>query len=88
VRSRHSEPALPLQSRRAIAAQPRGRRLRRPDEILRRSDLPNFSKTGPIVYHEGLHAVQARTAVALLDALHIRRAHFAGNSQGGQSSSA
>jgi pimeloyl-ACP methyl ester carboxylesterase len=49
-------------------------------------DLPNFSKTGPIVYQEGVHAVQARTAVALLDALGIRRAHFVGNSQGGQSS--
>jgi 2-hydroxy-6-oxonona-2,4-dienedioate hydrolase len=32
-------------------------------------DLPNFSKTGPIVYREGVHAVQARIAVALLDAL-------------------
>ena len=49
-------------------------------------DLPNFSKTGPIVYREGVHAVQARTAVALLDALGIARAHFVGNSQGGQSS--
>src|SRR5580704_7814279 len=34
-------------------------------------DLPNFSKTGPIVYREGVHALQARTAVALLDALGI-----------------
>jgi len=33
------------------------------------TDLPNFSKTGPILYREGVHAVQARTAVALLDAL-------------------
>jgi len=49
-------------------------------------DLPNFSKTGPIVYREGVHAVQARTAVALLDALGMQRAHFVGNSQGGQSS--
>jgi 2-hydroxy-6-oxonona-2,4-dienedioate hydrolase len=48
-------------------------------------DLPNFSKTGPIVYQEGVHAVQARTAVALLDALGIDQAHFVGNSQGGQS---
>jgi 2-hydroxy-6-oxonona-2,4-dienedioate hydrolase len=48
-------------------------------------DLPNFSKTGPIVYREGVHAVQARTAVALLDALGIARAHWVGNSQGGQS---
>src|SRR5262245_16321902 len=49
-------------------------------------DLPNFSKTGPVVYREGVHAVQARTAVALMDALGIPRAHFVGNSQGGQSS--
>ena len=48
-------------------------------------DLPNFSKTGPIVYHEGLHAVQARVAVALLDALGIASAAWVGNSQGGQS---
>ena len=32
-------------------------------------DLPNFSKTGPIIYREGVHGLQARTAVALLDAL-------------------
>ncbi|HEY1796926.1 MAG TPA: alpha/beta hydrolase [Stellaceae bacterium] len=49
-------------------------------------DLPNFSKTGPIVYRESLHALQARTAVALLDALGIEKAHWVGNSQGGQSS--
>ena len=48
-------------------------------------DMPNFSKTGPIVYREGVHAVQARTAVALLDALGIARARWVGNSQGGQS---
>src|SRR5260370_35900506 len=48
-------------------------------------DLPNFSKTGPIVYREGVHAVQARTAVGLLDALGIARPHWVGNSQGGQS---
>src|SRR6266496_6543383 len=48
-------------------------------------DLPNFAKTGPIVYREGVHAVQARIAVALLDALGIARAHWVGNSQGGQS---
>jgi len=48
-------------------------------------DLPNFSKTGPIVYQEGVHAVQARTGVALLDALGIDSAHWVGNSQGGQS---
>jgi pimeloyl-ACP methyl ester carboxylesterase len=49
-------------------------------------DLPNFSRTGPVVYREGVHALQARTALALLDALGIDRAHFVGNSQGGQSS--
>jgi pimeloyl-ACP methyl ester carboxylesterase len=49
-------------------------------------DLPNFGRTGPIVYHESVHALQARTAVALLDALGIARAHLVGNSQGGQSS--
>ena len=32
-----------------------------------------------------MHAVQARAAVALLDALGIARAHWVGNSQGGQS---
>src|ERR1700747_3340024 len=47
-------------------------------------DLPNFSKTVPIVYREGVHAIQALTAVALLDALGIARAHWGGNSQGGQ----
>jgi 2-hydroxy-6-oxonona-2,4-dienedioate hydrolase len=48
-------------------------------------DLPNFSKTGPIVYREGVHGLQARTAVALLDALGVDRARWVGNSQGGQS---
>ncbi|MGH7037913.1 MAG: alpha/beta fold hydrolase, partial [Stellaceae bacterium] len=33
----------------------------------------------------GVHAVQARTAVALLDALGIAEAYWVGNSQGGQS---
>lgn len=48
-------------------------------------DLPNFSKTGPIVYRESLHALQARIAVALLDALGIEKCRWVGNSQGGQS---
>jgi pimeloyl-ACP methyl ester carboxylesterase len=48
-------------------------------------DLPNFSKTGPLVYREGLHGLQARVAVALLDALGIDKARWVGNSQGGQS---
>src|SRR5260370_11069967 len=46
-------------------------------------DLPNFSKTGPIVYREGVHAVQARTALALLDALGIQPAHRVGSSPSG-----
>lgn len=48
-------------------------------------DMPNFSKTGPVVYQEGVHALQARIAVALLDALGIEQAYWVGNSQGGQS---
>ena len=48
-------------------------------------DLPNFSKTGPIIYREGVHGLQARTAVAPLDALGIEKVHWVGNSQGGQS---
>src|SRR5437660_11956384 len=48
-------------------------------------DLPNFSRTGPVVYREGVHALQARTAVALRDALGIAEADGDGNSQGGQS---
>ena len=47
------------------------------------TDLPNFSKTGPIVHREGVDALQTRTAVALLDALGIARAHWVGNSQVG-----
>ena len=42
-------------------------------------DLPNFSTTGPVVYHEGVHALQARTAVGLLDALGIEQAQWVGN---------
>lgn len=47
-------------------------------------DLPNFAKTGPIVFEEPIHNVQARTGLALLDALGIDKAHVVGNSQGGQ----
>src|SRR5437588_12254386 len=46
-------------------------------------DLPNFSRTGPVVYREGVHALQARTAAAALGALRIAAAHRAGTSQGG-----
>jgi 2-hydroxy-6-oxonona-2,4-dienedioate hydrolase len=49
-------------------------------------DLPNFAKTGPIVFEEPIHNLQARTGLALLDALGIDKAHVVGNSQGGQTS--
>jgi 2-hydroxy-6-oxonona-2,4-dienedioate hydrolase len=51
-------------------------------------DLPNFAKTGPVVYEVqgSVHKFQAETAIALMDALGIERAHFVGNSQGGQTS--
>ena len=48
-------------------------------------DLPNFGRTGPVVYEEPLHNLQARTALGLMDALGIEKAHLVGNSQGGQS---
>ena len=48
-------------------------------------DLPNFGRTGPVVYNEPLHNLQARTALGLMDALSIEKAHLVGNSQGGQS---
>ena len=48
-------------------------------------DLPNFGRTGPVTYNEPLHNLQARTAVALMDAPAIEKAQLIGNSQGGQS---
>jgi 2-hydroxy-6-oxonona-2,4-dienedioate hydrolase len=51
-------------------------------------DLPNFAKTGPVVYEEPVHNLQARTGLALLDALGIDKAHVIGNSQGGQTAMA
>jgi 2-hydroxy-6-oxonona-2,4-dienedioate hydrolase len=48
-------------------------------------DLPNFGRTGPVVFNEPVHDLQARTALSLLDALGIEKAHVVGNSQGGQS---
>jgi 2-hydroxy-6-oxonona-2,4-dienedioate hydrolase len=49
-------------------------------------DLPNFAKTGPVVYEVqgSVHKFQAETALALMDALGIEKAHLVGNSQGGQ----
>ena len=48
-------------------------------------DLPNFGRTGPLIYNEPLHNLQARTALALMDTLGIEKADLVGNSQGGQS---
>jgi 2-hydroxy-6-oxonona-2,4-dienedioate hydrolase len=48
-------------------------------------DLPNFGRTGPVVFNEPVHDLQARTALHLMDALGIDQAHLVGNSQGGQS---
>jgi pimeloyl-ACP methyl ester carboxylesterase len=48
-------------------------------------DLPNFAKTGPVEQDENIHSFQAKTALALMDALGIQKAHVVGNSQGGQS---
>jgi len=48
-------------------------------------DMPNFAKSGPVVYKEPVHNLQARTTLALMDALGIEKAHLLGNSQGGQS---
>jgi pimeloyl-ACP methyl ester carboxylesterase len=47
-------------------------------------DFPNFAKSGPLAYNEPVHNFQARTALALMDALGIEKAHILGNSQGGQ----
>lgn len=48
-------------------------------------DLPNFGRTGPVVFNEPVHDFQARTALNLMDALDLQKAHLVGNSQGGQS---
>ena len=46
-------------------------------------DLVNYGRTGPVVFNEPVHDVQARTALKLIDALGIDKAHFVGNSVGG-----
>ncbi len=48
-------------------------------------DMPNFAKSGPVVFEESVHSLQARVATQLLDALDIADAYWVGNSQGGQS---
>lgn len=49
-------------------------------------DLPNFARTGPVVYEVqgSVHKFQAEMALALMDELGIEKAHLVGNSQGGQ----
>lgn len=48
-------------------------------------DMPNFAKSGPYVYNEPVHNLQARVTRDLMDGLSIEKAHLLGNSQGGQS---
>lgn len=48
-------------------------------------DMPNFAKSGPVIFEESVHSLQARVATQLLDALNIESAYWVGNSQGGQS---
>jgi 2-hydroxy-6-oxonona-2,4-dienedioate hydrolase len=48
-------------------------------------DLPNFAKSGPYVYKEPVHNLQARTAHALVEALGLAQVNVLGTSQGGQS---
>lgn len=46
-------------------------------------DMVNYGKTGPLVYNEPGHSVQARTARKLMDHLGIESAMFVGISMGG-----
>ena len=45
-------------------------------------DLPNFGRTGPVVFSEPVHAMMARTVVALLDELGIGPVPVVGTSVG------
>lgn len=45
-------------------------------------DLPNFGRTGPVVFSEPVHAMMARTVVALLDELGVGPAPVVGTSVG------
>src|SRR5687768_2844459 len=49
-------------------------------------DLPNYAKTGPIVYEVqgSVHKFQAEMPHAVMDHAGIGRAHIVGNSQGGE----
>ncbi len=47
-------------------------------------DMPNFAKTGPVVWNDSIHGFQLKVAIKLLDALGVDRPHWVGNSQGGQ----
>src|SRR6266567_5632173 len=73
-----------------VPAPPRGSRFTRRSAGFRSTSVASSwtcrtSARRALSSREGVHAVQARTAVALLDALGIARAHWVGNSQGGQS---
>ncbi|RZI53829.1 MAG: alpha/beta fold hydrolase [Pseudonocardia sp.] len=46
-------------------------------------DLPNFGRTGPVVFDEPLHVTCARIAATLMDHLDIPRSIVMGNSIGG-----
>lgn len=48
-------------------------------------DLPNFTRTGPVISDESRYDLQVSSAIALMDALGLERAHIVGNSQGAQS---
>lgn len=47
-------------------------------------DMPNFAKSGPVIYEEPVHSFFAKTVQGFMDCLGIERAHLIGNSQGGQ----
>jgi 2-hydroxy-6-oxonona-2,4-dienedioate hydrolase len=47
-------------------------------------DLPNYGRTGPVVFHEPLHDFFARVAIELMASLGYDRFTAMGNSQGGQ----
>ena len=47
-------------------------------------DMPNFAKTGPLIFEDSVHAFHVGVATQLLDALGIDDAFWVGNSMGGQ----
>ena len=47
-------------------------------------DMPNFAKSGPLIFEDSVHAFHVGVATQLLDALGIDDAFWVGNSMGGQ----